>query len=112
MYEYYHRTNLCSKCKKEKELETKRYCRICSNAYMRKWRKTHPLSEEQKFKAIARSKLKMRVKRGQMEKMPCSICGEIKTEAPHEDYSKPYDVIWLCFHHHRELHKTRNGQDA
>lgn len=25
-------------------------------------------------------------------------------QAHHEDYSKPIDVMWLCFRHHRERH--------
>ena len=35
---------------------------------------------------------------------PCIHCGK-KAEAHHPDYSKPLDVVWLCFEHHREEHK-------
>lgn len=38
----------------------------------------------------------------------CSKCGSsgggYKIEAHHENYSKPYDVIWLCLGCHRTLH--------
>jgi len=37
-------------------------------------------------------------------RMPCEICGEIKSEAHHDDYSKPLSVRWLCKHHHTEHH--------
>lgn len=35
----------------------------------------------------------------------CSHCGyACKPQAHHEDYSKPFDVIWLCVSCHRRLH--------
>lgn len=102
------RSKLCSNCKKQKELETKRYCRSCHNAYMRKWRKTHPLNEEQRIKSIVRNKVAMRIRRGQMQRLPCVICGDPKSECHHEDYSKPYDIVFLCPKHHREHHNSIN----
>lgn len=98
--------NLCSNCKKIKELQTKRYCRKCTAEYNREWRKTHPLNDEQRFKANVRSKTKMRIKRGLLVKYPCEVCGDKEVEAHHDDYNKTYDVRWLCFKHHREHHKN------
>jgi hypothetical protein len=46
---------------------------------------------------------------GLMSRQPCRVCGVSDTEAHHEDYSKPYDVIWLCQVHHRRLHKSKEG---
>lgn len=41
---------------------------------------------------------------GQLIKEACNICGSTeRVEAHHHDYSKPLDVIWLCFKHHREI---------
>lgn len=95
----------CSKCGKKKELPTKRYCRNCSNAYMREWRKDSEKTMEARAKASIRSKTKMRIRRGLLIKKPCEICGEKKVEAHHDDYNKEYSVRWLCFKHHREHHK-------
>ena len=41
---------------------------------------------------------------GHVESQPCIICGNPKAEAHHEDYSKPLEVDWLCFKHHRAYH--------
>lgn len=45
------------------------------------------------------------IRRGKIIRLPCNICGELKSEGHHEDYSKPLDVIWLCRIHHREADK-------
>lgn len=41
---------------------------------------------------------------GRIFRKPCEVCGSEKSEAHHADYSKPLDVQWLCFKHHREVH--------
>ena len=41
---------------------------------------------------------------GNITRKPCEVCGDVKAEAHHDDYSKPLDVRWLCFTHHREAH--------
>ena len=44
------------------------------------------------------------LKSGKLTKQPCEVCGKDKVQAHHDDYSKPLDVRWLCFLHHRMLH--------
>lgn len=99
----------CSRCDEKRDNPNKRYCKKCNAAYIREWRKTHPLSEEQKIKAIVRNKTMMRIKRGLLIRYPCEVCGDTKVEAHHDDYSKTYDVRWLCFKHHREHHKLNQN---
>lgn len=41
---------------------------------------------------------------GRLERKPCSICGNTSSQAHHEDYSKPLDVVWLCRKHHQLRH--------
>jgi hypothetical protein len=73
-------------------------------AYMREWRKTHPMTEEQRERDITRSYAAEYLKRGVLKKLPCRVCDSAETQMHHPDYSKPLDVIWLCAKHHRDLH--------
>jgi ribosomal protein S27AE len=36
-------------------------------------------------------------------RQPCEVCGDPVSQAHHDDYSKPLDVRWMCFRHHREI---------
>jgi hypothetical protein len=54
---------------------------------------------------VARSYLHVYVKRGKVPRLPCEICGNVKAQAHHDDYSKPLQVRWLCDEHHRQHHK-------
>lgn len=58
-------------------------------------------------KHSARSKLNHEVRSGRMIRPDfCSECGQCGIiHGHHDDYSKPLDVRWLCFPHHREWHK-------
>lgn len=54
-------------------------------------------------KARARRMVSNAVRDGRLIPLPCESCGA-KAEAHHPDYSKPLEVRWLCFAHHRALH--------
>lgn len=51
-------------------------------------------------KIYVRNKTYSAIKRGLLKREPCEICGDTKVEAHHTDYSKPFDVKWLCRKHH------------
>ena len=44
------------------------------------------------------------VRDGRLERKPCEVCGNPKSEAHHDDYRKKLSVRWLCFRHHRHHH--------
>lgn len=50
-------------------------------------------------RAVARA-----LKNGTLVRLPCEVCGSLKTQAHHDDYSKPLEVTWLCFRDHRARH--------
>ena len=59
----------------------------------------------------ARRKVRHEIQMGRMVRQPCERCGEVLSQAHHDDYSKPLDVRWLCRLHHREHHaKAEGGQ--
>lgn len=79
----------CYEKNKEKRLE-----------YHRKWRETN------KYKTDAHLLVRNAMKKGELERKPCIECGSLNSDAHHEDYNKPLDVIWLCrIHHIRHHHK-------
>ena len=84
------------------------YCSKHHAEYMRQWRKSHPLTEEQKVKDRARSYAGEYLKRGKIERKPCRIegCPE-RAQMHHHDYSKPLQVEWYCRKHHLEAHAQK-----
>ena len=38
---------------------------------------------------------------------PCEVCGAIRVDAHHDDYSKPLDIRWLCRSHHLQHHRSK-----
>jgi len=59
-------------------------------------------------KSKARTALNNALRDGKVFKQNCLVCGSIDSEAHHPDYSKPFDVIWLCPKHHAEEHVKEN----
>lgn len=64
--------------------------------------------QRNKEKILANEKIGWAVSSGHIEKMPCLICGNKKSQGHHEDYSEPLEVIWLCSKHHAERHRELN----
>ena len=68
--------------------------------YQRNRRAKHP----DKYKA--RQAVSHALRDRKIVKQPCRDCGSIKSQAHHDDYSKPLNVEWLCF----SCHRIRHGQ--
>ena len=45
------------------------------------------------------------IKRGRIERLPCEVCKNKRSDAHHDDYNNPLDVKWLCRLHHMAVHK-------
>lgn len=85
---------LCVECKRNR-WRTNREKRII--------RGTVKPVEEKKLKAWAI--VTAAIKSGELVRLPCTICGDPKSEWHHPDYSKPLYVIWLCRKHHAQAHR-------
>lgn len=53
---------------------------------------------------LARIRLNGAIRRGEITRGSCEVCGAADAQAHHEDYSRPLDVVWLCDLHHRATH--------
>ena len=74
-------------------------------AYAKVYRQTHKAKPRPPHKAKCKDLFRYAVKTGRIQKQPCSVCGALKAEGHHSDYSKPLEVIWLCRLHHRKIHR-------
>jgi hypothetical protein len=94
----------CRECNKKRIREIRDKTPGYNNAHVKRFRIENP--EKRK----AHRMVEYAVKKGELLKQPCTICGETKSESHHEDYSKPLDVLWFCRKHHAEHHeKKRKG---
>lgn len=64
-------------------------------------------AHKNRLKRNAQSNLRRAIRIGKIARGICQVCGESKTDAHHNDYSKPLEVIWLCPIHHRNLHPKK-----
>lgn len=72
-----------------------------SIAHVNQYKKSNP------EKAKAHSIVKKAIRKKELMRMPCEVCGNIKSQAHHENYNRPLDVNWLCQKHHSERHKSK-----
>lgn len=121
---------ICSRCHCEKPIEAfavgQTWCRECYREYRRRpevrerqriqCRARYRLNPQRYYEYARRWALNHRteynaehtlgyaIKTGKIVSQPCEVCGDPHADAHHDDYSKPYEVRWLCRRHHREAH--------
>jgi len=118
----------CSCCKKNKELNffykapkgkfgVRNICKECYSSITKTYKKVHPekmaawkkaYNERNNKKVKCRNKLNYSIHIGKIQKNNCELCNDPNVQAHHDDYDKPFNVRWLCDHHHKEEHKKYN----
>lgn len=90
--------NQCRECR-----QAARVYKPVDPAWKRKhrnlYRERHPLKRQA---ALA---VENALRRGDLVRRQCEVCGAAKTHGHHDDYSKPLVVRWLCHKHHMEVHR-------
>lgn len=109
-----------SKRKKTGFIVTYYLCRPCNTEHSRKYASTSNgrqkireavkrSSKKLVYKQKARIKVYEALKQKTLTKaLRCLSCGQRKKlDGHHEDYLKPFEVIWLCRQCHADLHKNQ-----
>jgi hypothetical protein len=123
---------VCNKCGIERPLDyfakEKRYiggrhhiCRICHREHRRKSDNKHRAKRQaakkiyiaevgyfnlgdNRKKANCRHYFSVFKRKHNIPKEPCYCCGEERTQAHHENYEYPLQVVWLCTKCHNKVH--------
>lgn len=66
----------------------------------------------EQVKHAARMQTRNAIRRGDLVRKPCEVCGHEPAQAHHDDYSKPLDIRWLCPVHHHEHHSKAQGTQS
>lgn len=70
--------------------------------------------ERRQAKLRARTITAQAIAQGILTRQPCEECGNPRSDAHHDDYSKPLRVRWLCRRDHQRWHRAAvaSGLDA
>jgi hypothetical protein len=97
----YYKNNIEIYKERDKKIKKTEKWRIWKRQYQARQRILHP--EKIKANDLIR---KLHYQAKKINREPCQICGEIKTQFHHFDYLKPLEVYHLCLLHHRQVHKN------
>ena len=121
-------TKTCRKCKQEKlmtEFSKKKgkllqsQCKSCKALYYREWYRSNGRKRSKNYmEAIlvwqknhrivnnVGNKVFHALRTGRLVKaLSCIICGKVgKINAHHDNYSKPFDILWVCSSCHKKIH--------
>lgn len=104
---------MCGKCKQERHAKGHAWCKKCRNQANLEWRQRHGgslkcLTPRSRERVRIRNYLNTKVHRGQIQRLPCAVCGNPNSQAHHHHgYAKEHalDVVWLCYTHHLEAER-------
>lgn len=111
-------------CREQAKIRTKKYLES-EKGKAKHLETTKKYVENNQEKIKAQRKVRCAIKCGKLQRSPmCEICNlQGKTNAHHEDYKKPLEVIWMCskchlYHHQKyrfhveRLNEKTSNEDA
>lgn len=102
---------LCPECGIRPKQKYHGYCRRCANKKHALWIRSkggqwaYAIARGNHHKMVARRYVMTMLQRGHITREPCEVCGKLKVQAHHDDYSNPLDIRWLCREHHVALER-------
>lgn len=94
----------CPECGSPKE-KRQRVCDICFQLKPAPPEPAKRIPFEPRIIYQANVILKRARAKGEIERLPCQVCGGEASQAHHDDYTRPLDVMWLCASHRAERFK-------
>lgn len=104
----------CKYLKKDGSISYSYHCKACKKNYCEKWNKAHQKERNEatrrsylkhREKALVRRKVQRAIESGLIVRGNCENCGDLKSQAHHDDYSQPLKIRWLCISCHATFHK-------
>jgi hypothetical protein len=90
---------LPNRVQKRKEYIQTEHGKKIKNSISMKWTRNNPR------KKSAEIKLNNYLRSHPEIKESCRVCGSKISQAHHENYDKPLEVVWLCPKHHKDRHR-------
>ena len=100
------------------------WCKSCKSRQQKEYRKSRVVLElyrkssakwilNNREKAMAHNALRCAVRRGEITKLSCQVCGNEKSHGHHSSYDESMwlAVTWLCVSHHRQAHSIYKNVD-
>ena len=72
----------------------------------------HKWNTENPDKVVAHARVRQAQRSGELVRGACEVCGALRTEGHHSDYTMPLAVQWLCRTHHSQLHAKMKRASA
>ena len=102
---------ICKMCGKEFQVCLSRYKegarKYCSNQCYSKAKKA-PWWSHPEYMLLAKEMLHKAIREGRIIKQVCLVCHSGESEAHHQDYLEPLEVMWFCKSHHQLWHEMLN----
>jgi hypothetical protein len=76
----------------------------CKNNRQKEIERTNRYMEKYPEKKRAVMDVRNAIRRGDMVRLPCEVCGLKRSHGHHDDYSRPLEVKWFCALHHKVYH--------